>query len=187
MYSNFLFIFFIFPITISIIEDDFPKYELELDNSQTFNKDNMTNNELYIFSKNTISGIYMYDIDSPVTLNLSFGLSDAFGNKDINFEGGHNENITKWKNAEGYEYFFSIPVKVSDNDKFTVLKLMCDHGNNCINEGKNINVKLVANYTWKISIFVLFFFLIIIGAIFATCYFARNCLTKCCNFMKVNE
>ena len=184
MYSN---IIFLISLLIKLISSKESNFELNIDTSKQFTNNDFTNHELYIFSKNTISGIYMYDIDSPVTLNLSFGLSDAFGNKDINFEGGHNENITKWKTAEGYEYFFSIPVKVSDNDKFTVLKLMCDHGNNCINEGKNINVKLVANYTWKISIFVLFFFLIIIGAIFATCYFARNCLTKCCNFMKVNE
>ena len=184
MHSNILFLISLLIKLISSIEYNF---ELDIDASKQFTNNHFTNNELYIFSKNTISGVYTYDIDSPATLNLSFGLSDAFGNKDINFEDGHNENITLWKTAEGYKYFFSIPVKVSDNDKFTVLKLMCNHGDNCINDGENINVKLVANYTWKISIFVLFFFLIIIGAIFATCYFARNCLTKCCNFMKVNE
>ena len=178
----FLFIFFLFPITISIVEDDFPKYELELDNSQTFNKDNMTNNELYIFSKNSISGVLTYDIDSPVLLNLSYGTSNNKESIPTTFDEGHNENITDWKTDKGYKYFFSIPVLISDDDTYTFIKIKCSNDNDCIQPGDNISVKLVGNYTWKISIFILFYFLILLGVIFSTCYFARNCLTKCCNF-----
>ena len=178
----FLFIFFLSPITISIIEDDFPKYELELDNSRTFNKDNMTNNELYIFSKNSISGVLTYDIDSPVLLNLSYGTSNKKESIPTTFDEGHNENITDWKTDKGYKYFFSIPVLISDDDTYTFIKIKCSNDNDCIQPGDNISVKLVGNYTWKISIFILFYFLILLGVIFSTCYFARNCLTKCCNF-----
>ena len=144
----------------------------------------MTDNTLYLFSKNTISGTFTYDIDSPVALNLSFSKSASIDSNpsSLSFEEGHNENITNWKTDKGYKYFFSIPVLISDDDTYTFIKIKCSNDNDCIQPGDNISVKLVGNYTWKISIFILFYFLILLGVIFSTCYFARNCLTKCCNF-----
>ena len=178
----FIFIFFLFPLIASIIENDLSKYELNIDNSQIFNKDNMTNNELYIFSKNSISGVLTYDIDSPVLLNLSYATTNNKESVPLSFDEGHNENITDWKTDKGYKYFFSIPVYISDDDTYTFLKIKCSDDNNCLKSGENISVKLEGNYTWKITIFILFYFLILLGVILSTCYFARNCLTKCCNF-----
>ena len=176
----FLIIFSLFSSIVSI--QDNQKYELEMDTSKKFFLNNMTSDKtLYIFSKNSISGVYVYDINSPVPLNLSYGKSD---NQELpsSFEEGHNENITQWKIKEGYQYFFSFPNQVSDDNKYSFIKIRCSNESNCLSNTENINVELYASYTWKISLFVLFYFLILIAAIFSTCYFARNCVTKCCNF-----
>ena len=174
------FLYLIIKLTSSKEEEQKNYKELNIDSSIKCYQKDFINKTLYIFSKNTISGTFTYDIDSLQALNLSYGLSDSKGNIEISFDEGHNENITSWKTKEKYGYFFSIPVKVSDNDKYTVIKILCNNITDI-----NLNVKLVANYTWKISIFVLFFFLFFIAAIFSMCYFGRNCLTKCCNFMEV--
>ena len=174
----FLIVFF-FPLILSLTEPQI--YELENDNSQKFNLSNMPYNTLYIFSKNTITGTFTYDIDSPVALNLSYAKTNSKDSIPSVLEVGHNENITRWKNNEGYQYFFSIPVLISEDDTYTMLRIEWNEYNSNITQ-TNINVKLTGNYTWKISVFVLCLFLFFIGAIFSTCYFARNCLSKCCNF-----
>ena len=175
---NFLILFF-FPLILSLTEPQI--YELENDNSQKFNLSNMPYNTLYIFSKNTITGTFTYDIDSPVALNLSYAKTNSKDSIPSVLEVGHNENITRWKNNEGYQYFFSIPVLISEEDTYTMLRIEWNEYNSNITQ-TNINVKLTGNYTWKITVFVLFLFIFFIGAIFSTCYFARNCLSKCCNF-----
>ena len=171
-----LLIYFLLSLIVSI--QDIPAaYELDKDTSKKFS----LNNTLYIYSKNSISGIYVFDIDSPVKLNLSFGKSD---NEEIpsSKEEGHIENITRWKIKEGYKYFFSLPNSISDDNKYSFIKIECSNDSDCISGDQNINVELYAGYTWKLSIFVLFYFLILWGIILSTCYFARNCLNKCCNF-----
>ena len=180
--KNIIFFLFLFPLIFSLKEPDI--YLLEKDSSQKYYINNMTDNTLYLFSKNTISGTFTYDIDSPVALNLSFSKSASIDSNpsSLSFEEGHNENITNWKENEGYKYFFSIPVLISDDNKYTTIKIQCSDENKCIKEGENISVKLIGNYTWKIAVFVLCYFIFFIAAIFLTCYFARNCLTKCCNF-----
>ena len=51
------------------------KEELELKKGESINiaKINMENNAIYICSKNSISGIYTYDIKTPYLVNVSFG------------------------------------------------------------------------------------------------------------------
>ena len=179
--KHLLIILFLFPLIYSL-QDNIPSYELEIDNSQNFYINNMTNNELYIYSKNSISGVLTYDIDTPVLLKLSYGTSNSKDSSPSSFDEGHNENITNWKTNKGYKYFFSIPVLISDDDTYTFLKIKCSNDNDCIKQGENINVKLIGNHTWKIAISFLFIFIFLIAVIFSTCYFGRNCLTKCCNF-----
>ena len=178
----FFLVFYLLSSIKSIQEiQEIPKFELEKDTSKKFFSKDMKNNTLYIYSKNSISGIYVFDIDSPVKLNLSFGKSD---NEEIpsSKEEGHIENITRWKTKEGYKYFFSLPNSISDDNKYSFIKIECSNDSDCISGDQNINVELYAGYTWKLSIFVLFYFLILWGIILSTCYFARNCLNKCCNF-----
>ena len=179
----FLIILFIFPLINSLKDnEDIPSHELEIDNSQSFSINNMTNNELYISSKNTLSGVLTYDIDSPVPLILSSGTSNSKDTLPSSFVEGHKENVTDWKTDKGYKYFFSVSVLISDDDTYTFLKIKCEDNNDCIKPGENIDVKVIGNYTWKIAVFFLIFFIVLLGIIFSTCFFARNCITKCCNF-----
>ena len=177
-----LIIFSLFSIVFPL--EEIRSAELSEGVSITIYEDNMLNNEYYLFAKNVISGVFTFDIESPVLLNLSYGKSDTIQTLPSSFDEGHNENITQWKKNEGYEYFYSFPVFISNDDKYTVIKLKCSSDEACLKDGKNIRVELITEYTWKISVFVLFIFLFFIGVIFATSYFARNCLSKCCNFRK---
>ena len=77
---------------------------------------------------------------------------------------------------------FSFPVSMSNDGKYTFVKIACANSSICIEGDAHINVKLVAEYTWKISIFVTFLYLIVIGAIISICFFGRKCLNICCNF-----
>ena len=58
----------------------------------------MENNAIYICSKNSISGIYTYDIKTPYLVNVSFGTSES---KEIlpSFQEGHKENISNFING----------------------------------------------------------------------------------------
>ena len=182
---NSFYFFIVFSLFAGILSvDRIPYGELGEGISITIYADNMLNNEYYLFAKNVISGVFTFDIESPVLLNLSYGQSDTVTTLPSSFDEGHNENITQWKKNEGFGYFYSIPVFISDDNKYTVIKLKCPGDEACLTNGKSIKVKLVTDYTWKISVFVLFLFLFFIGVIFATSYFARNCLSKCCNFRK---
>ena len=161
-----------------------PYHELDIDKSQKYKKVDMNeDNTLYIVSKDTISGVFTYDMDSPVPLNLSFGFSDSKDSLPASFEEGHTENITVWKTEQGYNYFFSYSIQIKNDNRYVFLKISCVNDTTCIDGDDHINVKLNPEYSWKITLIVLFVYIIIIGAIIAICYFARNCLTKCCNFM----
>ena len=48
-----------------------------------------------------------------------------------------------------------VVIRNSDDNKYTTIKIQCSDENKCIKEGENISVKLIGNYTWKISIFIL--------------------------------
>ena len=182
---NLLYYFIIISLFSGILTlDPIPHGELGEGISIIIHPDNMINNEYYAFAKNVISGVFTFDIESPVLLNLSYGQSDTIATLPSSFDEGHNENITQWKNKEGFGYFYSFSVFISNDNKYTVLKLKCPGDEACLTEGKKIKIALITDYTWKISIFVLFLFLFFIGVIFATSYFARNCLSKCCNFRK---
>ena len=177
------FLLFILCFVLKIISS---KEELELKKGESINitKINMENNAIYICSKNSISGIYTYDIKTPYLVNVSFGTSES---KEIlpSFQEGHKENISNFINGSEYKYLFSVPIFISNDDKYTFIKIMCINESECIKDNENMNVKLFADDTWKIAIMFLFIFLFVIATIFLTCYFARNCLTKCCNFIEL--
>ena len=160
-----------------------PYPELEIDKPQQFKKEDMDKDStLFVVSKNSITGIFAYDIDSPVPLDLGYAPSDTKTSLPTSFDSHHNENITQWKTSQGYNYFFSFPVSMSNDGKYTFVKIACSNSSICIEGDAHINVKLVAEYTWKISIFVAFLYLIVIGAIISICFFGRKCLNICCNF-----
>ena len=161
-----------------------PYHELDIDQSQKYKKVDMNEeNTLYIVSKDTISGVFTYDMESPVPLNLSYGFSDNKDSLPSSFDKGHNENVTARKTEQGYNYFFSYSIKIKNDDRYVFIKIACINDTMCIDGDEYINIKLVPEYTWKVVLIVLFVYLIIIGGIICVCYFARNCLTKCCNFM----
>ena len=159
-----------------------PYPELEIDKPQKFKRSDMDkNNTLYVVSKNSASGVFAYDIESPVPLDLAYAPSDNKTSLPTSFDRHHNENFTNWKTSQGYNYFFSLPVAMSNDDKYTFVKISCANSSICIEGEANINVKLVAEYTWKITLFVMFWFLIILAITIIICYFGRKCLNICCN------
>ena len=165
-----------------------PYPELEIDKPKQFKKDDLNEgNTLYAFSKNSVTGVFVYDIDSPVPLTLGYATSDNKDTLPTLFDSHHNENITQWKTSQGYNYFFSIPISMSNNDKYTFIKIACANSSICIDGDDHFNVKLVAEYTWKITLFVIFWFLILTGAIIALCYFGRKCLGICCDIKDIKE
>ena len=159
-----------------------PYPELEIDKSKKFTKDDLNeNNTLYVFSKNSVTGVFVYDIDSPVPLTLGYATSENKDSLPTSFDSHHYENITHWKTTQGYNYFFSFSISMSNNDKFTFLKIACANSSICLDGNDNLNVKLVCEYTWKITLFVVFWFLILLALIIITCYFGKNCLNVCCD------
>ena len=86
-----------------------PYPELEIDKPKQFKKDDLNEgNTLYAFSKNSVTGVFVYDIDSPVPLTLGYATSDNKDTLPTLFDSHHNENITQWKTSQGYNYFFSM-------------------------------------------------------------------------------
>ena len=132
---------------------------------------------IYIVSKDDISGTYTYDIESPYVLDISYGKSD---NKNIipNLFEGHYEKVKVIKG-----YFYSIPVSIKEDNKYTFIKMVYkDDINNFNNKNNNITIHLIENYTGNIISFVLCvsFFEIFIILFFCTC--GRRFLTKFCDF-----
>ena len=117
------FLLFVLCFVLKIISS---KEELELKKGESINitKINMENNAIYICSKNSISGIYTYDIKTPYLVNVSFGTSES---KEIlpSFQEGHKENISNFVNESEYKYLFSVPIFISNDDKYTFIKIMC--------------------------------------------------------------
>ena len=188
MNSKYLLLTFYFFSKLLFCSNISPYPELEIDKPQKFKKDDLNeNNTLYAFSKNSVTGVYVYDIDSPVPLTFGYATSDNKDTLPASFDSHHNENITLWKTAQGYNYFFSFSISMSNNDKYTFIKIACANSSICLGGDNNLNVKLVANYTWKIILFVIFYFLILNAAIVVTCYFGRKCLGVCCNIKNKQE
>ena len=168
----------IFPFIFKIIISQ-NAFIVELQKSETkqIALNIMSENVFYIYSKDLISGTYTYDIESPYILNLSFGKSDDNNKIPSNFE-GHFEKV---KIINGY--FYSIPIDIKDDNKYTFIKIEIKENNSDINENDNfIKIKLNENSSFNIVCFVLCLFIFEALIIICFCCLGRNFLIKCCNF-----
>ena len=173
MNSKIYFVIIIFKI-LSILSMNEQSVELDIDKEI---KVIMNSDTTYIVSKNTISGVYNYDIETPILLELTYANSDSKMNiPPPNEFKGHNETI---KTKDGY--IVSIDVSVSNDDKFTFIKLY----NKEYKEDILIRAKLTCEYSWKISVILISIFGIGLIIIFLICIFGKNFLMKCCNYQWV--
>ena len=138
---------------------------------------NMNSRTMYIYSKNTINGVFNYDVLSPKPLNITFARYDSNDpNIDINEFDGHNETTKKFNDC-----LVSIAVSVSNDEKFTFLKIEnLDYDYEP--EPIEIKVKLTCEYTWKILLITISMFAMVLLSLFLFCSFGKNCLTNYCNF-----
>ena len=136
---------------------------------------------IYIVSKNDISGTYTYDIESPYILEISYGKSDNKNKIPDIFE-GHYEKV---KIIKGY--FYSIPVSIKEDNKYTFIKMVYkDNINIFNNKNNNITIHLIENYTGSILSFVLCVAFIEIFIILFFCTCGRKFLTKFCDFRNLD-
>ena len=134
----------------------------------------MTSDTMFIFSQNTKSGVYNYDIEMPYPLEATFAKSDSpFKIPELNQFEGHFETIKREK-----DYIVSIDVSVNNDDKYTFLKLYYkDYKENAL-----IKIKLTCEYSLNISLILIGIFAFGIIFIFLICFFGKNFLAKCCNY-----
>ena len=171
MNSKICLLIFIFKFS-SILSIDEQSNQLDIDKEI---KLIMNSDTTYIVSKNTISGVYNYDIETPILLEATYAKSDSQMNiPQSNEFKGHNETI---KTKEGY--IVSIDVSVSNDDKYTFIKL---YNKEYKEEDILIKAKLTCEYSWKISLFLISMFGLGLVIIFLTCFFGKNFLMKCCNY-----
>ena len=134
----------------------------------------MTSDTFFIFSKNTISGVYNYDIETPYPLEATFAKSDSPSNiPEANQFEGHFETIKREN-----DYIVSIDVSVNNDDRYTCIKLY----NKDNKENTLIKIKLTCEYSLYISLILIVIFALGIIFIFLICFFGKNFLAKCCNY-----
>ena len=167
--KEFLFILIIFLSFTIILCIDNQIEQIEEDEKKIFY---MNSNILYIVSKNALSGVYNYDIDSPNLLNVTYGKSDSQNLIPIEFE-GHNETMLHMK---GYK--ISIAVPISNDDKYTFLKVE--------NLGQNTNfgitVKVNGESDSTIITITLILYIAVACISFLICYFFKDFWSKCCDY-----
>ena len=147
---------------------------IELNQELKFTIDSKTK---YIASKNTINGIYIYDVLSPNNLNITFAKYDSLESpiNENDFD-GHNETVQNYKN-----FLVSAVVSVGDDDKYTFLKIdNLDYDYD--SEPIEIKVKLTGEYTWKILVITFGMFTIVLLILFLFIHFGKNFLTNYCNY-----
>ena len=128
-----------------------PYPELEIDKPHKFKKEDFNeNNTLYVFSKNSVTGVYVFDIDSPVLLTLGYATSDNKDTLPTSFDSHHKENITHWKTSQGYNYFFTFSISMSNNDKYTFIKIACANSNMCFIMCSFLYIKKIRIFLWWI-------------------------------------
>ena len=151
--------------------------ELEKRKKTQIQLDDKFSKIIYLVAKNDISGTYTYNVESPYTLELSFGKSDKSNIIPDIFE-GHYENNSIIKG-----YFYSISVSVYDDNKYTFVKIKFKDDINNFNINNNIiTVNLVENYSSSIAWFSFFIYFIDILLILLFCTCGRNFINKVCDF-----
>ena len=172
--------YYLFHSILSIEENniDYQIEKIERDGTKNFTA---RSNIFCMVSKNTLSGIYNYDIKIPVNSDLSENFTISYCNSDSSdspteFKEYHSEWVRSLDN-----YIISISVPIENDEKFTFVKIE-DKTNNI--KDKLIIVELNGTYTWKIVLIFLATYFVMIASILLTCIFGQNFLAQCCNFKR---
>ena len=167
-------------LSVEEINTDYQIEEIERDGKKNFTA---RSNTFCMVSKNTLSGIYNYDIKIPVDSDLSenftisYCKSDSF---DSPIETEFKEYHSEWVRSLD-SYIISISVPIENDEKYTFVKI--EDKTNKIKD-KLIEVELNGSYTWKIVLIFIATYLVVIASILLTCIFGQNFLAQCCNFKR---
>ena len=174
--------YFLFPsiLLVEPINIDYQIEKIERDGKKNFTA---RSNTFCMVSKNTLTGIYNYDIKIPVDSDLSENFTISYCKSDSSdspIETEFKEYHSEWVRSLD-SYIISIAVPIEDDGKYTFVKI--EDKTNKIKD-KLIIVELSGSYTWKIILILLATFFVVIASILLTCIFGQNFLAQCCNFKR---
>ena len=182
MKNYFLFSIFYYLFTLIESKENEDENQIEIIEKDEEKNIVVKTNPFYLVSKDTISGVYNYDIKVPFDKDLSENFTISYGKSDKSEElpSEYNEHHSEWVKSQN-NFIVSISIPISNDDKYTFVKIEDKAGNI---KDKLINIKVNGNYTWKILLVSICTFLVVIISISSTCIFGQNFITKCCDYKK---